>query len=435
MTTYLEHYYAQKAETDRRIADDTERYRKSDFTVKLTDRTGKPVAARAKITQKKHDFKFGCNIFMLDQFPDEAHNRIYREKFPELFNYAVVPFYWSDYEVEEGKPRVGLDAPNVYRRPAPELVLQYAAENGIDSKGHCLMWQQFMPEWLSEDKEQNMRFLERRITQIAGEYGARIRDFDVVNETLARKPQREYEKKIPYDCTNRTFAYTDGVMPDNRLFINETTGNTWINFAKENSAYYLQIENLLMKGRRIDAIGLQYHIFEKPENWEAKKDRFTNPAHLFEVLDYYAHFERPVHVSEITVPAYADMAGSPELQAEVTELLYRLWFSHPCVEAIVWWNLVDGTAAYAPLGSEEGENYYHGGLLNYDMSEKPVYRALDRLINHEWKTEIDTTIDGAYSFRGFHGEYALTLELPDGTTVERSFSLLRDGAREIEVVI
>lgn len=427
MTEYLKYYYENKEATDRRIAEDTERYRKGDATVRFTDREGRAVKVKnLRIRQKAHAFKFGCNIFMLDQFPDEEHNSAYREKFPELFNYAIVPFYWSDYEVEEGKTRDGLSPTYVYRRPGPEQVLRYTEEKGLDVKGHCLMWHRFLPDWLPEDGEKTMEYLTRRISHIAELYGERIRDFDIVNETNDRQPYEPYEKKIPFDCAGRTFAYADGVLPTNRLFINETTECTWQYFRRENSAFYLQIETLLAKGRRIDAIGMQYHLFRGPEALKKQLDALIHPTRLFDCLDYYGRFGRPIHVSEITVPAYADRENSLEEQAEITEFLYRLWFSHKDMEAIVWWNLVDGTAAYAPLGSSDGENYYRAGLLNYDMTEKPVYRTLNRLINEEWKTTLDVgAADGSYSFRGFFGDYEITAETEDGTVLSGTFSLAR----------
>ena len=84
-----------------------------------------------EIRQTGHEFKFGANLFMLDEFESEEKNRIYREKFPEAFNLATVPFYWNDLEPEEGKPRYAADSPKIYRRPAPDLCVAYCKEKGI----------------------------------------------------------------------------------------------------------------------------------------------------------------------------------------------------------------------------------------------------------------------------------------------------------------
>ena len=70
-----------------------------------------------------------------------------------------------------------------------------------------------------------------------------------------------------------------------------------------------------------------------------------------------------------------------EEQADIIEKLYSLWFSHEKMEKIIYWNLVDGYAAFTEAGNmEQGENYYRGGLLRFDMSEKPAFKRLKKLI-------------------------------------------------------
>ncbi len=54
---------------------------------------------------------------MLDQFSSPEQNKAYREMFTALFNIATLPFYWSDLEPEQGRPRFAKDSPNIYRRP------------------------------------------------------------------------------------------------------------------------------------------------------------------------------------------------------------------------------------------------------------------------------------------------------------------------------
>ena len=74
-------------------------------------------------------------------------------------------------------------------------------------------------------------------------------------------------------------------------------------------------------------------------------------------------------------------------------------FSHPSVEAITWWNLTDRHAwMQAP-----------SGLLDKEMSPKPAYKVLKKLIREDWWTEATLTTDanGRASFRGFCGQYEL----------------------------
>ena len=155
---------------------------------------------------------------------------------------------------------------------------------------------------------------------------------------------------------------------------------------------------------------------------------------FYGVLDKYAEFKKPLQITEITIPAYTLEAEDEELQAEIITRLYKVWFSHKNMESIIYWNLVDGYAAFAPQGSEGGENYYHGGLLRYDFTKKPAYNALYNLINKEWHTSIDTECSGIYTFKGFYGDYELEAEAR-GKTVKASFKLIPDADNQVIIEI
>ena len=116
-----------------RIESGIELYRKGDATITIKAENGElPENITVEAEQRSHAFKFGANLFMLDQFPTEEENAIYREKFPQLFNLATLPFYWSTLEPEMGKPRYAKDSPKIYRRPAPDLCIEYCKEKGIE---------------------------------------------------------------------------------------------------------------------------------------------------------------------------------------------------------------------------------------------------------------------------------------------------------------
>ena len=82
-------------------------------------------------------------------------------------------------------------------------------------------------------------------------------------------------------------------------------------------------------------------------------------------------------MTEVTIPAYSNSEEDEALQAEIIEKLYSIWFSHSNMEQIIYWNLVDGYAAFAPQGDmTAGENYYYD-LVNVsdsdsDLSSKPL---------------------------------------------------------------
>ena len=101
-----------------RIKTDTEANRKSYAYITFKDSDGNPVkGAKIKAVQKSHDFKFGANLFMLDELETEEKNEKYKQYFKDTFNMATLPFYWNTLEPEQGKPRYDKNSPNVYRRP------------------------------------------------------------------------------------------------------------------------------------------------------------------------------------------------------------------------------------------------------------------------------------------------------------------------------
>ena len=119
---------------------------------------------------------------------------------------------------------------------------------------------------------------------------------------------------------------------------------------------------------------------------------------LIDIFDTYSDFGLPIHLSEVSIPSWSNEPEDEEIQAELVERLVRLWFSRKNVEAAIWWNLVDGTA----YGDE---NVFHAGLLRNDMTTKPAYEVLDRLMDHQWHTEYETGNTDRVIFEGFYGDY------------------------------
>ena len=146
--TALKYFQEHQHIMDTRVNSGIELYRKGDANITFVAANGElPKDITLEVRQKNHEFKFGCNIFMLDELETEEKNAIYKEKFPECFNLATVPFYWSDLEPEQGKPRYAADSPKVYRRPSPDLCVNYCKEKGIEPKCHCLNYDNFTPDW------------------------------------------------------------------------------------------------------------------------------------------------------------------------------------------------------------------------------------------------------------------------------------------------
>lgn len=386
-----------------------ENHRKGFATVKVVNSAGEPVkGATVKITQKTHDFKYGANIFMLDEFESEEKNAEYRKVFAESFNFATLPFYWDTLEPEEGKPRYAKDSPKVYRRPAPDLCLEYCEANNITPKAHCLHYDHFEPEWLKKyPVEKQWKLLEKRMRECSEHYADRIHGWEVTNELWWQSSTTPMY--FAPDYMERSFAMAERYFPENELICNEG-GEPFRGFFHFNrDRYFMQVERAKLKGARIDTIGFQYHVWSDPSNEAQVVARQFDPVNMYRVYDTFAEFGCPYQMTEVTFPCFDPFSKEAEdLQAEILRRLYTIWFGVPQMEAIIYWNLVDGYAYGAVPGDfSNGENKLAGGLMHFDVTPKPALKMIQKLFKEEWHTEesLETNEAGAARFKGFWGNY------------------------------
>ena len=418
---YMKAYNEHKDEVDSRIADGIEKNRKGWCKVRLTDENGKPVAGKKiKLTQKTHDFKYGANIFMLDEFQDDADNAEYRRFFKEYFNLATVPFYWDGLEPVEGKPRYDKDSEKVYRRPAPELCMEYCEENGITPKLHCLVYDKFVPDWLVKlPLHEVKKKYEERFRQISERFSGRMYEFEVINEQLyAANWDHKTKLSDERDVIEWSFNTARKYFPNETLVINEGNPMQEIAHAEYRQPYFMLIENALLKGAPIDKIGLQNHLFTGASaHTEEEYDKslrqgvpMNNPMTYFKCLDAISKLGLPLEITELTISTFGDTEEDEELQADMLKLWYSIFFSHPAVESVVYWNTVDNCAYQSD--SNWNENNCRGGLWHHDLTPKKSALMLKKLFGEIWHTDLELTTDknGYVEFRGFFGEYAAEAE-------------------------
>lgn len=431
----------QKDFYEKTTSEGIEKHRKGDGKIILKDKNGNLLKnVKIKINQKSHEFRFGANLFMLDELETAEKNEKYKKCFAELFNMATLPFYWRDLEPEKGKQRYDKNSPKIYRRPATDLCIEFCDEHGIEPREHALAYEQWFPSWLKgESTEVVKRELERRYAEIADRYADKIPTIEVTNEMIGWGDGVTDFYNDP-DYVAYCFKLAEKYFPNNELCINEATPFCWTDWCSIRCAYYSYIENAILKGARIDAIGMQYHIFN--EQYSDEYFNLLNLEGLYRHMDLFAKLGKPLEVTEVTIPSYSWEDEDEKLQAEILEKLYSLWFSHPATKQIIYWNVVDG---YAHLWSQDreaikasqgnmgpgSENYYHGGLLRFDMSPKPAYFKMKQLLTETWHTEASLVSDenGEVNFRGFFGDYDVEIEA-NGKCEKYRLSLTKNGNNE-----
>ena len=431
----LEQFEKQKDFMKDRVQSGIESYRKGNAGITVKDRDGNPVSnVKIRVTQKNHEFKFGANLFMLDELETDEKNRIYKQRFADVFNMATLPFYWDATEPERGKTRYEKDSEKLYRRPPIDLCLEFCEQNNIEPREHALAYEHFFPDWLKEATVFEAKAqVQKRFSQIAERYRDRIPTIEVTNEM-----EWDEGKTVLYnqpDYIEWCFKTAETYFPANQLVVNEWTGLPWGDRCRTSDKYYSYIEANLLKGARIDAIGMQFHMFYSKEEEYRQTRPYYDPGKLYAHMDLYSNFAKPLQVTEVTIPAYSNDPEDEAIQAELIEYLYSVWFSHPNMEQIIYWNLVDGYAAFAKQGDmTQVENYYYGGLLRFDMTPKPAYYTIKNLIEKKWHTEetIITDESGTAGFRGFYGMYELELTV-DKKVITKEICLRKNGINQFEI--
>lgn len=389
-----------------------EQHRKADATIQVRDSAGNPLpGVVVRVEQRNHAFLFGCNIFVWGRIDDEKLEQAYRQRFADLLNYATLPFYWAMYEHERGKPS----------HEYTEQVARWCRERGIATKGHPLAWNSADPPWLPDDLQEIRRLQMARIDDCVSRFAGLIDRWDVVNEATHFDREEFVRRRAPkhsamwmqagrMEFTRECFEHARRANPGAVLLINDY---------RTDPPYERVIEQLVDGGgkRLYDVIGIQSHMHGGA--WPTER--------IWEVCQRFARFGVPLHFTETTIvsgdrsggrPRGAPWPSTPEgeaYQAEHVERFYTVLFSHPAVEAITWWDFSDYRAWQgAPAG-----------LVRHDMSPKPAYEALMKLIKGKWWTRVELTTDerGTCRFRGFLGEYNVTLLDADGRVLQSGIAL------------
>jgi len=403
----------ERADDWRREADGRiERIRKGDFVVELRGRDKAALAsARAEYRLERHNFLFGTAIAHAPFADSGEDGRHYRQFILDRFSGLVCEneMKWYATEVEPGREDYG---------PADAL-LAFAEQNRLAMRGHCLFWekQEFAQAWLAALDQRELRTaVERRLTSAVGRYAGRLAAWDVNNEALDGSFYRE---RLGPDATAWMFREAARLDPGTPLFVNEYG---ILGEPEKTERYLALIDDLRSRGAVVAGIGIQSHDCdrltadgaaalapgERPE-WLLSNP--LTPAGFLATLDrLHAETALPIHLTEIS-------AKTPDAarRADVLEMLFRLSFSHPAVQAILLWGFGATTHWMGP----------EAALMNADGTLTPAGDRITRLLCEEWTTRGNAVsdADGHLRFRGFFGTYAFSIPAPDGRTIVREVNL------------
>ena len=460
-------------EEQARIDADIEKYRKADGELVLENMGRK---RDVKIEQVEHEFIFGAHIFNFNQLGKKEYNDRYKELYGTLFNRATVPFYWKEFELEQGKPRFATEYrdteefwnncqdPNAelhWRRPSTDQIVEFCESKGIRMHGHVLVWgnrKWQMPYWYKElmSEEERASFpryfpnepnrwaskdvlskewtymsfdeaaaafpvfiknldaaLEARIKQIAEHYKGRLHSYDVVNESAEDMKDDLIPENHP--ASKSRYGIMNGDYPYKSLKWAEKY------FPKEVA---LNINDYFKKPTYTEQTN---RLLERG----CKIDVMGLQMHLFDLklcqgIADGAEIQTPSQVRQYI--GYANQTGLPLHLSEITITAPSPDERGLMIQGIItqqlyrlWFSqekMIGITWWNVVDGCGAKKEPTVSGLFTREMEAKPSYYALNQLINNEWKTNTTVQADenGKVQFRGFKGKYRITYKDKKGKT-------------------
>lgn len=402
-----------------KAVENVERCRKGEATVRFKLPSGDPLAgAEVEVIQRTQDFLFGNLAFDLVWGAPPYQPERFKQRFLELFNFAIFPFYWNMYEKTPGRPEWESLLP----------ALEWCLANGVTPKGHPLVWPYTagVPEWLYDMPPESVETLiQSRVMNIVRGFEKQIQVWDVTNEAVnhiswAEGTSREFrgkyhdvslwrgievagsfKREIPIpeaaDWVEKSFRWAYAANPKATLIVNDYNQEIELNVRRR---FYALVQELQKRGAPVSGIGLQVHPV----------DHWLWPQEIWDTLEMYAALKVPIHITELHQPdwdhpiegGWRDGNWNEEAQADYIEQLYRLFYGHPSVVSINYWGFSDRNI-WIP----------GAGLIDEEYRPKPAFTRLKKMIKGEWLTPsltVKLDSEGKASFRGFYGQYDLLLK-------------------------
>jgi len=376
--------------------------------------TGQP-GAQVKVTQLEHDFAFGIPLD-IREFENAADDLAFYADIGRKHTTLLVAetsLKWRNVEREEG----------VFSFDNADAELAWAEDLGFDIKAHVLIWGNDpplasgsgTPEWLREkfpdealteaEKESLRELIRAHIERVDARHRGRIDVWEVTNEML--NPITDwFAVRLGQDIVEDLFRWAQAADPGAELVYNEWISDIFTGVGgPDATAVRDRVLALREAGVPVHALGQQGHFAPGLVNIGIDVDlsQRTRVDSYASALDTLAEAGLPIHITEVTFAA----PDQPELRAAQAEAIMRVWWGHPAVEEIIFWNF------WNPLGPRSRLNL---GLFGDDRNLTRHGEAILSLLNDRWRTRVEATANeqGKVALRATHGRYVAQWETPDG---------------------
>ena len=233
-----------------------------------------------------------------------------------------------------------------------DRIANFARENGIKLRGHCLMWHSQIGAWMYNDNPTKEVFLNRmrnHIHAIVNRYKDVIYCWDVVNEAITDDPKAEnpYRQSALYKIAGdefiaKAFEYAHEADPNALLFYNDYNECDPV----KSRRIYEMVKKMKEAGVPIHGIGMQghYNIYGPTEK------------EVDDAIRLYKQVVDHIHVTELDIRVNEEMGGALRFSREGINVsdsvkqhladqyarVFRVFRNHKdVVKCVTFWNLSD----------------------------------------------------------------------------------------------
>jgi endo-1,4-beta-xylanase len=247
---------------------------------------------------------------------------------------------------------------------AGDAIVSYGQANGMQIKGHALIWHGSMPGWLSALPAADFRAaFEAHIRSVGEHFRGRVIAWDVVNEAIADDSSglrdTVFRQKLGDQYIADAFRLARQADPQALLFYNDYGGEGLT--AKSDRIYSL-VQSLRAQGVPIDGVGLQMHITASSPPSEA-----SIAANMRRLVA----LGLSVNISEMDV-RIRDLPGTTPARLDVQKSVYKsivgVCAAEPRCDGVTFWGFTD---AYSWIDAQFGAD--DPLLFDEQYAVKPAY--------------------------------------------------------------
>ena len=270
-------------------------------------------------------------------------------------------------------------------------LVSHAQRNNMAIRGHCLVWHQQQPTWLSSDgkkndknwtRQQALDIMKDHITKVMKHFKGKVTEWDVVNECLdddqsiiRTNPngytlrQTVWQRAIGDDYIDSAFVYARRADPDAVLYLND------YDVELQGKAKAVAFRNLALRLKNkdipIDGVGLQCH-FSIGE---------VDSVKLASTVKRFGQDDLKCVITELDMGIPSTSTANLEEQARLYRVITDIMLDNDNCPYMVIWGLKDNDSW------RSGSNPL---LYDSGMGKKPAWRAVRSALRHR---HIQDTVD------------------------------------------